>query len=144
MAAELISVEGDPNDHKLGALEASQSSVFVNGIPVIIKGDDAKPDKLCTPGSVHCAPSAEDGALTVFIEGTGVHLNKMSRACGAETVVEGQINVFVGDQSPVSNITTVYDDPIPKAIALGEPITPPYIFSEPPYETVYKDGKKIS
>lgn len=56
----LWAVEGDPNDHLVGNLIATNPrTVFVQGINVIIQGDHAVPDMLCPPlGEPHCDPIA--------------------------------------------------------------------------------------
>jgi uncharacterized Zn-binding protein involved in type VI secretion len=53
-----ISIQDDPNDHQNGQLIASDTvgKVLVNGKPVILLGDHAKPDDLCPSGEPHCDP----------------------------------------------------------------------------------------
>jgi len=53
---QLWSVNGDPNSHGAGQLINSQSYVTINGIPVILVGDQAAPDNL--------SPDVLDGGVT--------------------------------------------------------------------------------
>lgn len=126
MAAELLAVHGDKNTHKRGGLISSQISVFVNGINIIIEGDDSLRD-----GKGHKNPKAKEGAETVFAVGKGIHLNNMARSCGAKTVVSEQFNVYCGDTGGFGFSIPSVDiaDPIPLAISLNEPLIPPYVFS---------------
>ncbi len=64
---KLVSVSGDPNSHNDGALIHSGTTVFVEGINIIINGDSAAPDALCVPiGPPHCVPSASSASPNVF------------------------------------------------------------------------------
>lgn len=62
----LVSIEGDPNTHRGGALRASETvgKVRVNGIPVILLNDNAAPDARC-PGPGHCNPKAASASPNV-------------------------------------------------------------------------------
>jgi len=124
VSAELLAVDGDKNTHFKGELLSTQISVFVNGINIIIEGDDALRD-----GKRHKNPKAKEGATSVFAVGKGIHLNNMARSCGAKTIVSGQDNVYCGDTAAFTIPTIDIADPIPLAISLNEPVTPPYIFS---------------
>lgn len=60
----LWAVDGDPNSHGAGELNASVTTVTINGKPVIVHAaDSAAPDVLCfTVGGPHCAPSTAAGS----------------------------------------------------------------------------------
>ena len=93
----LISVQGDPNSHGAGALDASinPGTVFINGIELVVVGSTAAPDSLCpSAGGTHCGPSSASGSPNVFAFGIPVHRHGDSRLCGASNVVTGQSNVF--------------------------------------------------
>ena len=64
----LIAVNGDPNSHGGGALNASSKKVYCGGILVVIhKADSAAPDALCVPiGGAHCGPSTAQGSPNVY------------------------------------------------------------------------------
>ena len=63
-----ISVNGDPNTHGGGNLNASNNKVKVGGILVVLNGNGAEPDSLCPlPGGAHCGPSATSGSPNVDI-----------------------------------------------------------------------------
>jgi len=63
-----ISVNGDPNTHGGGNLNASNNKVKVGGILVVLNGNGAEPDSLCPlPGGAHCGPSATSGSPDVEI-----------------------------------------------------------------------------
>lgn len=65
--SKLWSVKGSIDSHGSGALINSGSSVFINGIPVVIKGDHAQPDNLCfIVGPPHCDPIAVGCSPDVF------------------------------------------------------------------------------
>jgi len=113
----LVSVKDDNNSHGEGALRASQSTVYVEGILAIVDGDSASADLLCLPlKGAHCAPAAAEGSKSVFIEGTAVHADGMARACGASTVVTGQGTVYIGDAESVFEPIDPEPETIPKPI----------------------------
>lgn len=59
-----VSVNGDPNSHGGGSLNASCNNVYAEGIEVVVEGNSASADALCPiPGGSHCSPSAT-GAST--------------------------------------------------------------------------------
>jgi len=59
-----VSVDGDPNSHGGGSLNASCNKVFAENIEVVVEGNGASPDDKCPiPGGSHCSPSAT-GAST--------------------------------------------------------------------------------
>lgn len=63
---KLISVDGDPNTHGGGALNASAKNVYCEGILVVNHtADTASPDALC-PVPPHCGPSTAQGSPDVF------------------------------------------------------------------------------
>ena len=67
---KLWSVEGDPNTDGGGGLVASETTVKINNIPVIVLGNSAFADDLCIPvGGPHCAPSATSGSDDVSCYG---------------------------------------------------------------------------
>ena len=55
-------VKGDPDTHGDGQLINSQNYVKINGIPVILKGDNAQPDD-----ELHQDPAAEGADSTVNV-----------------------------------------------------------------------------
>lgn len=61
---KLWAVDGDANSHGGGQLQASGSTVIINGKPVIVNApDSASPDGLCPiPGGPHCAPATASGS----------------------------------------------------------------------------------
>jgi hypothetical protein len=64
-----VSVQGDPNTHGGGSLDASvnNGTVFVENKLMVLLGSSASPDLLCPPlGGAHCAPSATGGSPNVF------------------------------------------------------------------------------
>ena len=62
----LVSVDGDPNTHGGGALNASAKNVYCEGILVVNHtADTAAPDALC-PIPPHCGPSTAAGSPNVF------------------------------------------------------------------------------
>jgi len=64
----LWAINGDPDSHGGGDLIASQSTVFIGGVAVIVQGDQASPDNLCPhPGGSHCDPQAVGCSTNVFI-----------------------------------------------------------------------------
>lgn len=65
----LISVDGDPNSHGSGALEAACNEVYCEGILVVNNTpDSAASDDLCEPlGGDHCGPSTAGGSPNVFV-----------------------------------------------------------------------------
>lgn len=63
-----ISVDGDPNSHGGGELNAACKNVYVGGKLVVIVGNSASPDKKCPlPGGAHCSPSSTSGSPDVHI-----------------------------------------------------------------------------
>ena len=67
---KLWSVEGDPNTDGGGGLVASETTVKINNIPVIVLGNSAFADDLCPIlGGLHCAPSATSGSPSVSCYG---------------------------------------------------------------------------
>lgn len=65
---QLWAVKGDPNSHGDGGLvNTTGSTVFINGIPVIVNGPDhAVPDALCPLAPPHCDPMTAQGSDNVF------------------------------------------------------------------------------
>ena len=64
---KLWAVKDTVNSHGSGGLINSGSTVFVEGIEVIIKGDSAQPDDLCPiVGGPHCNPFAVGCSDNVF------------------------------------------------------------------------------
>ena len=56
---KLTSIDGNPNSHGGGSLNAANPNVYIGGTLVVIKGNGASPDSLCPiPGGPHCGPSA--------------------------------------------------------------------------------------
>lgn len=65
---QIISLMGDTNTHLSGALTATTTKTFVNGLPIARVTDNASPDALCPLGGLsHCNPSATTGSPNVFI-----------------------------------------------------------------------------
>lgn len=64
--SRFISIQDDTNTHSAGALIATDTvgKVHVNGKPVILQRDPAKPDGLC-PGGAHCNPKAKEASGNV-------------------------------------------------------------------------------
>ena len=64
--SRFISIQDDTNTHGDGALIATDpvGKVHVNGKPVILQRDPAKPDGLC-PGGAHCNPKAKEASGNV-------------------------------------------------------------------------------
>ena len=65
----LIAVQGDPNSHGGGELDASVNpgTVFIEGKELVVVGSSASPDSLCPdPGGSHCSPTATGGSPDVF------------------------------------------------------------------------------
>lgn len=67
----LWAVDGDINSHGDGQLIHSGTSVFIEGILVIVHApDDAAPDDLCIPlNGNHCEPMTAEGSGTTFAYG---------------------------------------------------------------------------
>ena len=66
----LCSVDGDPNSHGCGNLNAANPNVYVNNKLVVIKGNSASPDNKCPlPGGDHCNPKATSGSGNTAIGG---------------------------------------------------------------------------
>jgi hypothetical protein len=65
----LVSVNGDPNSHGGGALQAACDNVWIEGKLVVNHTpDNASPDSLCPiPGGPHCAPVTAAGSPDVFV-----------------------------------------------------------------------------
>jgi len=64
----LWAIDGDPNNHGGGAIDAKTKNVFIGGLMVSNLGDLAAPDNLCPiPGGPHCAPSTTSGSPDVFV-----------------------------------------------------------------------------
>lgn len=65
----LIAVQGDPNSHGGGNLDASinPGTVFIEGKELVVVGSSAGADGYCPdPGGAHCSPSAASGSPDVF------------------------------------------------------------------------------
>ena len=61
-------VANDPNTHGNGYLIASISYVKIGGKKIIVNGDLASADLLCSSlGGLHCAPSASSGDALVQV-----------------------------------------------------------------------------
>tara|TARA_B100000927_G_C16466546_1_gene469942 strand:- start:146 stop:433 length:288 start_codon:yes stop_codon:yes gene_type:complete len=66
----ITSVDGNPNSHGAGSLNAANPNVFIGNILVVVNGNDAGPDKKCPiPGGSHCSPNATSGSPNVYIGG---------------------------------------------------------------------------
>jgi hypothetical protein len=66
----ITSVDGNPNSHGGGNLNAANPNVYIGGILTVIVGNSADGDSLCPiPGGSHCNPSATSGSNNVFIGG---------------------------------------------------------------------------
>jgi hypothetical protein len=91
---ELISVQGDENDHVGGALHASNNSgkFFIEGKKVVYIGSTADGDLLHPPPPT----DASSGSFAVYSEGIAIHRNNDNRLCGAKTIVTGQSSVTCG------------------------------------------------
>lgn len=64
----LWSIDGDPNSHGGGGLNAATKNVYIGGGAVVNNGDEAAADALCAPlGGAHCGPSASQGSTNVFV-----------------------------------------------------------------------------
>lgn len=65
---KLAAVDGNPNSHGGGALNAACNNVYIGGILVVIQTNSAAPDSLCPlPGGAHCNPHAVGASGDVFI-----------------------------------------------------------------------------
>ncbi len=68
---QIISLMGDTNTHLGGAITATTTRTFVNGLPIARVGDDAAPDALCLLplGGIlgHCNPKPTTGSPNVLI-----------------------------------------------------------------------------
>lgn len=95
----LISVKDDPNDEQQGELINSQSTVYAENILIIIKDDNANPDKIFIDDHIspHDNPKAIQGSPSVFVANKPVHRKDDMRICGASTVVVGQSTVFANE-----------------------------------------------
>lgn len=67
----LWAVKGDVDSHGMGALKNSFTSVYVEGIPVIVHTpDSASPDAICfIVDGPHCNPKTAQGSGDVFAYG---------------------------------------------------------------------------
>lgn len=65
---KLISVQGDPNSHGGGSLNASinPGTVYVAGREMVVNGSTASADNLCPLPVHHCGPDATQGSENVF------------------------------------------------------------------------------
>lgn len=61
-----ISVDGDPNSHGGGELNAACKNVYVGGKLVVLNGNSASADNRC-PIPPHCGPDATSGSPDVHI-----------------------------------------------------------------------------
>ena len=67
---KLWAVQSDPNTHGAGGLIPTNSTVFIEGKPVIVKGDSANADGLCaSSGGEHCNPKASAASTQTFAYG---------------------------------------------------------------------------
>lgn len=67
--SKLVAVEGDPNSHGAGGLNASinPGTIFIEGKEMVVNGSSAAADSLCPLlGGAHCAPSATSGSDDTF------------------------------------------------------------------------------
>jgi uncharacterized Zn-binding protein involved in type VI secretion len=64
-------VNGDLDSHGAGALISTLATfITINGVPVVVVGDQASPDNLCPiPGGAHCAPYASSGSSLINVVG---------------------------------------------------------------------------
>jgi len=64
-------VNGDIDTHGSGALISTLATfITINGIPVVVVGDQAFPDNLCPrPGGSHCDPFASSGSSLITVVG---------------------------------------------------------------------------
>jgi uncharacterized Zn-binding protein involved in type VI secretion len=61
IGGKLWAVQDDQDSHGAGGLIASKTFITINSKPIIVDGDNAKPDNLCfVPGGGgnHCNPKA--------------------------------------------------------------------------------------
>lgn len=67
----LWAVKGDPNTHGAGELINTGTTVFINGINVIVNSaDPAAPDGICPiAGGPHCNPATASASTNVFAYG---------------------------------------------------------------------------
>lgn len=65
---KLWAVKGDPNTHGAGGLINTGTTVFINGINVIVNTvDHAHPDGVCpVAGGAHCDPFTASASDNVF------------------------------------------------------------------------------
>ena len=67
---KLAAVDGNPNSHGGGGLNAANPNVYIGNILVVINGNGAAPDALCPiPGGPHCAPAASSASPDTYIGG---------------------------------------------------------------------------
>ena len=63
----LIAVDTDPDSHGAGALIASAKNVYIEGLLVVLLGDNAQPDSLCPlVGPPHCNPYTTSASPNVY------------------------------------------------------------------------------
>lgn len=95
----LVSVQGDPNTHGAGELNASNNdgSVFINGRKIVLKGSSAAPDNLFPPlGPPHDNPISVGASPNVFAcgggggggSGSGGGVSKSTKGGGAGSAQE--------------------------------------------------------
>ena len=67
----LTAVDGNPNTHGGGNLQAANPNVYIGGKLVVINApNSASPDGLCPiPGGPHCNPKTAGGSPNVYIGG---------------------------------------------------------------------------
>lgn len=104
----LVSIEGNPNTHGGGRLEAGNpQTVKVSNTSVIEVSDPAGPDGLCPIlGGSHCNPESSTGSPNVYVYNNPIHRDKDGRSCGASTIVNSQSTVFANE--PGQNISGVF------------------------------------
>ena len=115
----LVAVEGDVDSHnELGALiAANPKTVFIHNIAVIVVGDKAAPDVTghgtSSGPDPHDHPDVTSGSPTVFAYGIAIHREDDDRACGAETFVIKQSDVFAdgGTGYAAPDGVPVYNNP---------------------------------
>lgn len=130
----LVSVDGDPNDHGAGNLNAACCEVYVNGILVVNIGDSAAPDSFCIPvGGAHCAPSATGGSPNVFVGDVCAELplHQYGTPLFTDTPVSYPVNIQPAINDPVPEIAKAEqvdtaDETIKDAICGEVPFANPY------------------
>lgn len=87
--------QNDTNSDGGGQIIPQVTTVFINGLPASVVGDNSKPDRRCpSSGQPHCNPKTQTGSGSVFIEGLQAHRMGDKRICGATTNT-GSPNVFI-------------------------------------------------